>query len=112
MHESDFHIDVSDRGSLLVLALHGDLDLATTDDVRAAIAQHGAERKAVVLDLRGLTFMDSSAINLLVRLHAQRDGTRVAFVAPPDAVGQTLDLTQVRRHLTWVDTPEQALQER
>jgi anti-sigma B factor antagonist len=111
MHESDFHIDVRDRGNLLVLALHGELDLATADDVRAAIAEHGADRAALVLDLRGLTFMDSSGINLLVRLHARPGGTAVAFVAPPAVVGQTLDVTQVRRHLTWVDTPEQALED-
>jgi anti-anti-sigma factor len=112
MHESDFHIDVRDGGSLLVLALHGELDLATVDDVSAAIDEHGANRRAVVLDLRGLTFMDSSGINLLVRLHARRDGAPVAFVAPTELVGQTLDVTQVRRHLTWVESPEQALQDR
>jgi stage II sporulation protein AA (anti-sigma F factor antagonist) len=112
MNESEFHVEVRDSGSLLVLALHGELDVASAPEVLAAVEAHGAGRQALVLDLSGLTFMDSSGINLFVRLQAQQDGTAVAFIAPTEAVGQPLDITQVRPLLTWVNTPKQALETR
>jgi anti-anti-sigma factor len=105
----EFQIDVRDSDALLVVALEGELDLLTVPLVEAAIAEHGASRAAVVLDLRGLSFMDSSAIGLFVTLQQGSNGTAMAFVAPPDAAGRVLDLSGIRSHMTWVADPADAL---
>jgi anti-sigma B factor antagonist len=59
-------------GDRTVLALHGELDLATVDEVRARLDALRAERTPVVLDLDGLEFMDSTGIRLV--LQAAQDG--------------------------------------
>jgi anti-anti-sigma factor len=104
-----FDIDVDDEGSLLVLCLCGELDLATVPVVHDIVARHCSGRRALVLDLRALTFMDSSGLRLLIELQDRRDGTRVAFIAPGPRVGTVLDMTGVRSTLNWVTDPSQAL---
>ena len=60
-----------------VLSLYGELDLATIGDVRAKLDALQAERRAVVLDLDGLTFMDSTGIRLI--LQAAQDAERTGW---------------------------------
>jgi anti-sigma B factor antagonist len=103
------HIDIEDDGTLLVLRLGGELDLSTVPAVLEALDRHRTGRRALVIDLSGLDFMDSSGLALIVRLHQRRDGTAVAFVAPGERVGRLLDMTGVRSTLTWVEDPREAL---
>ncbi len=60
-------LDVRASGDTTVLALHGELDLATTVAVRRAlddIDQNPPQR--LIIDLSGLSFMDSCGVKLLV----------------------------------------------
>jgi anti-sigma B factor antagonist len=109
MQTPEFHIHVADDGALLTLALTGELDLNTVDKVQEALAAHHSGRQALVIDLSGLTFMDSSGINLMVNLWNRRDGTAVAFVAPGDEVARALEISGVKELLTWVADPADAL---
>src|SRR5882757_8598191 len=70
-----FAVDVQRRNDVAIVQPHGELDLATVETLRAAL--DGIERAGrLVLDLRGLSFIDSTGLRLLVSLHqrAQRDG--------------------------------------
>src|SRR3954451_5595553 len=102
MQPPRFDIDVDDDGSLLVLRLRGELDLATVPAVHEAVARHCTGRKALVVDLRDLEFMDSSGLRLMIQLQGRDDGTNVAFVAPGQRVGKVFDMTGVRATLHWV----------
>ena len=108
METANFRVDVEDDGTLLVLRLHGELDLVAVPSVMQAIEEHSG-RQALVVDLRELDFMDSSGLRLIVELRARQDGTDVAFMAPPERVGRVLDMTGVRAKLTWVSEPREAL---
>jgi anti-sigma B factor antagonist len=112
MPPPSFAIDVEDDGTLLILRLRGELDLATRPEVEQAVARHGPGRQAVVVDLSQLDFMDSSGLNLIIELQGREDGTGVAFVAPDERVGRLLDMTGVRPTLTWVVEPRDALRTR
>jgi anti-anti-sigma factor len=70
-----FQVDVTERDGSTVVALAGDLDLATTADAGAAI-RAALARGPVLLDLRALVFMDSSGAHLLDGLvrDAAREG--------------------------------------
>jgi anti-anti-sigma factor len=71
----------------------GDLDLATVEDLHTALNRiDGAGR--LVLDLRGLTFIDSSGLQLLVTLHhrAQRDEFELSVIAPAGAPNRAIEL--------------------
>ena len=57
--------------------LHGELDLATYDAMSKTLAPLFEVAGNVVLDLADVTFIDSSAIRLFVRLQEARDGNGV-----------------------------------
>ena len=61
---SDFAFEVVDIAGTRVMALHGQLDLVNADRVREAIGQ--VEGSPVVVDLKGLWFLDSSGIAALL----------------------------------------------
>src|SRR5688572_14514578 len=78
-----FGVEVQRRNDVAIVRPRGELDLATVETLRAALdAIESAGR--LVLDLRGLSFIDSTGLRLLVALHerAQRDGFQLALVAP------------------------------
>jgi anti-sigma B factor antagonist len=71
-----FSIESRPRRDRVVVAVTGELDLATVGRVEQEISELYARGfDAVVLDLRALTFIDSTGLRLLVRLDAlSRDG--------------------------------------
>jgi anti-anti-sigma factor len=62
----------------VVLALHGELDVASVSPVRVALDELlAAGWRSVVLDLRELTFIDSTGVSLLLEAErAARCGVR------------------------------------
>lgn len=70
----DFHVVESVRSGAVVLRPEGELDLATVPTLRDRLEQLRFKRAAVVLELSGLTFLDSSGLALLVR--TQQAATR------------------------------------
>jgi anti-anti-sigma factor len=64
-------------GDRTVLTVHGELDLATVDVVRARIDALRAERLPVLLDLDELAFIDSTGIRMI--LQAAQDGARTGW---------------------------------
>jgi anti-anti-sigma factor len=71
-------------GDGLVVELSGELDLAGLPAVdRAAAALLTRPAQPVVLDLGGLTFLDSSGVTLLVRLANHFGQVRTRAASPP-----------------------------
>ena len=78
-----FHVDVAPERESVVVAPHGELDLATSGELEATIRQlHDSGFGDVVVDLRELTFIDSTGLRLLLELNseARADGTRLRLV--------------------------------
>lgn len=77
---------------------HGELDLATVPVVEREV-QELRERgvKQIVLDLREVTFIDSSGLSLLLRLDAQArsNGFTFAIVEGEGPVRRLLELTDL-----------------
>jgi anti-anti-sigma factor len=93
-------IDVDDRGRIAVLRARGEVDMLTVTDLRAALdEQLAAGTATVVLDLRGVSFVDCTGIGMIADAHrrAGRQGIRLRIV-PGRAVTRIaglLDLTAV-----------------
>ncbi|HET8950594.1 MAG TPA: STAS domain-containing protein [Solirubrobacteraceae bacterium] len=88
-----------------VVAPRGELDLYSVEDVRAAIAARPDECELVVLDLRSLTFFDTSGIRLVVetlRVLAE-DGVRFALVRGRPDVQRLFTLTGLEDRLPFFD---------
>jgi anti-sigma B factor antagonist len=62
---------VSERGDdAVVIALDGDLDLATAAPMRDALSTAlGTDKARIVVDMRRLAFLDSTGIHTLVQMH-------------------------------------------
>jgi anti-sigma B factor antagonist len=62
-----FHCDVVAEGDVVHVRPSGELDLATAPELEAPLTEVSSDGHAkVVLDLRGLTFVDSSGMRTIV----------------------------------------------
>ena len=100
---------VTHRRTALV-ALRGELDLVTVSNVAEVIDKLEPQADGVrhlVLDLRGLTFIDVPALHELVRQHefARENRHNLAVVRGRPAIQQALELTGVGEMLVLVDDP-------
>jgi anti-anti-sigma factor len=106
---SGFSISISDRGGRAVVAVRGELDLATSPELEQAVLERLDAGQAVVLDLRELQFMDSSGLAVLVTAHtrAADGGPDFAIVRPPAGgeVAKILDIAGIEQQLHVVDEP-------
>lgn len=69
----------------LIIAPHGDLDIASVGTFRAELAQAASQAEQdVVVDLSGVSFIDSSGLGALVEVHnrMRREQRDFAVVAP------------------------------
>lgn len=93
-------------GDTQTLALHGELDLASAARVRAElehIEASGAPR--IVIDLSGLTFLDSSGVQLVLGAHARtlERGLDLQVRRGPAAVQRVFELCGVDKVLPFID---------
>jgi anti-sigma B factor antagonist len=89
-------IGVDERDSLAVVALDGELDLATAPALATAIdEQVGQGRVNIVLDLTKLSFCDSAGLRVFVRYRRQLEeaGGRFVVAAPTPMVRRVLEIS-------------------
>lgn len=97
MYDSEIRIDLSAAG-ITVLELLGDHDLATAEELSAAIDQALARRPGLVVDLTETTFMDSTVVHLLIDAHQvlEARGHELSLqITEASAVRRVLELTQL-----------------
>jgi anti-sigma B factor antagonist len=87
-----FGIDVRPARQRVIVAARGELDIATVDQLRAAIDELvGRGFDAIVLDLGETSFMDSSGVHLLLKQTARPDA-RVTLSDLSEPVRRVIDL--------------------
>ena len=95
------------------LALAGEFDLSNAPQIEDALKQIEHDRPTLlVLDLRELTFMDSTGLRVMVAADARArdDSRRLAVVQGPESVHRVFRITGLDDHLEIVETPEAALE--
>jgi anti-anti-sigma factor len=113
--QSQFQVDVRDQADAVVVALSGELDLASSPILEERLDQvFSSDAKLVILDLRELEFMDSTGLSVVIKAYqAAADGDRRLYlVKGPPQVQRLLSLTGVGDRLSVLDAPEDALRER
>lgn len=105
-------ISVERDGGITHVRLAGELELAATDDFRTEMATLMEEARGgtLMVDLRGLTFMDSTGIRLMLELdtESRKDGFDLAVINGTGLVQQVLRETGVDRILPMCDAPPEA----
>ena len=110
--QSEFRVDVRQEKGGTVIAVSGELDLASSPALEAELDRvFGSDEPVVILDLRQLDFMDSTGLSVLIRAHqtAENADRRLWLVKGPPQVQRLLTLTGVGERLDLVDAPEDAL---
>jgi anti-anti-sigma factor len=96
----------------LILELDGELDMASSDALEGALARANCEESsAVVLDLRGLSFLDSTGLKAIfkARKAVRARGQQFAVTPGSAQVQRLLTLTRLDEHLRMIDSPDALL---
>jgi anti-sigma B factor antagonist len=96
------------EGPTARLALHGELDVADAQRVESELLRLEALCPSVlVLDLRGLTFISSTGLRIVLAAddRARENGRRMVVVRPPDAVRRVFAIANDEHRLEIVDDP-------
>ena len=90
---------------VLVVEAHGELDAAGAPALGAALKAAALERRNVVVDLRGLSFMDSSGLRELVLARRLLDGLGVGLelVSGCRQVRRAFEITRLDGEFRWAD---------
>jgi anti-sigma B factor antagonist len=110
------HLDVTEErpdGGTRVLALRGELDVATVGRLRRALTPviEDAEAKLVVVDLVEVTFIDSTGLMTLLNALRRlvRRGGRLVLACSNPTVLRLFEATRTDATFEIVPTREQAL---
>jgi anti-anti-sigma factor len=85
----------------------GELDVASATDAQKRMLHLDLPRGGqLVLDLSGLTFMDSTGIRAILQAeqYARMHGAELVVVRPPDSVMRVLELVGLDEQLELVDS--------
>ena len=106
---AEFSVEVRRDGTTVVVAATGELDVTTQGRLRRALATCGG-CETLVLDLRGLSFIDSSGIVVLVdeRRRSAGEGYALRVVSGPPPIQRVLEISGVADHLHFVESPTSA----
>ena len=98
-------------GTVATVRPVGELDLSGAAVLEAELDRLAGEPElgAVVLDMRGLEFMDSSGLRLVVvaDMRAREAGRRFAIVRGDETVHRVFEITRMSERLDFVDEPEE-----
>ena len=100
------------RDGAVIVSLAGELDLYNAEEVRSALLDAlAAEPQVLVVDLEQVTFIDSTALGVMIEGRsrmADRSGFRLA--APGLETRRALEVSGLDRHFLVHDTVAEALE--
>jgi anti-sigma B factor antagonist len=101
-------LDMSSQrdGATHTICLFGELDLATAGDVERELKRvEATDARSIVLDLSGLTFIDSTGLHLILKadVRSRADSCRLTLLRGPKRVQRVFVLSGIERQLPFVD---------
>lgn len=103
----EFEVTVSTDEGVRVVAVSGELDLDTMGELNEVLAADDGLQATTVVDLRGLTFIDSSGVSgvMAAARHARDAGGRLVCVPGQAQIRRVFELTGVDTVVEWVESP-------
>ncbi|RKS73977.1 anti-sigma B factor antagonist [Motilibacter peucedani] len=108
----ELSVERRDEGTWTVLSVKGEIDAHTGPALRTALHDAvDAGRHRLVLDFTDVSFLDSSALGVLVSAHKRLlpEGGEIRIVSDRPVVLTLFELTALDQVFTLVPTLEQAL---
>ena len=104
-----FALTIARNGSHTVVSLRGELDIASEGEVAAGLGLVlGPPTTVLTVDMRELTFLDSTGLRLLLNLRTQcgANGCRLLLIHGGPAIQRAFDVSGLTGHFTIVDPAE------
>ena len=111
--QGDFRVETHTTGRAATVTVRGELDLVSSPALEEALERVGGTNvDLILLDLRGLEFMDSTGLHVLIKAQQrlQERGRQFAVIRGGVQVERLLSLTGVAELLKIVDSPEELLE--
>jgi anti-sigma B factor antagonist len=89
------------------VTLGGELDIATAPHLEQALYEAAGDGVTLILDLSGLSFMDSIGLQVILSAQARLSeaNCRLELVAGGPQVQRLFEITGVKSHLQFLDGP-------
>ncbi len=108
---ANIDIDIVEVDHLVIVEVEGEVDLCAAglfEESLAVAAATGA--RAIVLDLDRVSFMDSAGVHILLQFSiSEGNRDRLSLTHVSSQVRRLLEVTGVRRYLSFVPAPERML---
>jgi anti-sigma B factor antagonist len=91
-------IDVESRNGVQRITLRGEIDLSTVGLLEGALSERdGSGSPTIMLDLRDVTFMDSTGLHTLLgaRRRSEQDGSSLVLLAVSPAARRVFEVSGV-----------------
>lgn len=109
----DLQVEVSAAGSTTLVSVVGELDAIAAPQLDAALAPllDGDGSAGLVLDLSGVTFLDSSGLGVCIKAvkGVRANGGEVALVVTTPRVRKVLEITGIDKAVAVASTVEAAV---
>ena len=105
-HPDGLILTVEELSSTVLLAMEGDIDLATIHHVMAGVNSVDMDRiTLLVLDLDRVGFLDLAGLNTILRINEEcgEQGVHLTVIAPRSAASRVFTLTRAHLELDLVD---------
>jgi anti-sigma B factor antagonist len=109
---ASFRVERMSQGAVVVAS--GEIDIATAPSLREALLTASRASTRVVLDLTGVTFLDSSGLAVLIQVLKSGDQEQQVsprLVGPRLLVRRVLDITRLSQKLPIHETVVEALEQ-
>ena len=102
--DGDFEVGVDRRPGWLVVRPHGELDIATVEALRRSLAARDGD-EGLALDLRGLGFLDTSGLQLVLETfrRARTEDWELVVVRGPRSVQRVFEIAGLEDMLPFAD---------
>jgi anti-anti-sigma factor len=102
-----FSVKVERRGTTAIVAVSGELDIATAPRFSGAITELEPGYATLVVDLSRCTFFASSGISILLEEshRAKTEGFELVVIKAPPQVQRMFDLAGLDKKLTFAEQP-------
>ena len=102
-----FSVEASNGGGVHRVRLIGEFDLAAVEEARSVLMPPGPRRADLEIDLRPLTFIDSSGVGVLVAACQNGTGSAhtIRIIQGPEGVRRVFEVLGLAERLPFVTLP-------